>query len=58
MKIYMIIAYRLFNGFKCDFKVLEHSNDKERLKYLMTASKVAEYIKCGYIVKIFEEVNA
>ena len=50
---YILVSYRLENGFVRNLKVLEYSNFKERLEYLMSCDKYQALINQGYILDIF-----
>lgn len=55
-KEYMMIAYKLENGYKRDITILESKYSKEYLEYLLNFAKAQEYIAKGYIVKVFESI--
>ena len=53
---YLLVGYKVRNGFKIDFRVLGESNTKERLEYLMGCNyNHCEDLKAqGYIVEIYK----
>lgn len=56
-KNYILVSYKIVNGFTREFKLIEESNCKERLEYLMTCKKYQDLQDNGYILSIFEKVE-
>ena len=52
---YVLVSYKLVNGFIREFKLIEHSNCKERLEYLMTCKKCEELKENGYTLDIYKK---
>lgn len=50
---YILVGYKVVNGFIRDFKVIEYHDCKERLEYLMTCSQCKELKEKGYIIDIY-----
>lgn len=52
---YILVGYKLENGFIRDFKVIEYHDCKERLEYLMTCSKCEELKEKGFVIGIYKK---
>lgn len=52
---YILVAYRIVGGWHRNWTVLEHSNSKERLEYLVDSTRYDDYKKDGYIIAIYQE---
>lgn len=55
MNKYILVTYKIVNGFMRDFKVREYSNVKERLLYLAESKLFNDEVKNGYTIAIYEE---
>lgn len=55
MDRFMLVRYKIENGFLRDFKVLEYSNNKERLEYILQSMRYSELKEKGYIIKVWKE---
>lgn len=51
---YILVSYKLVNGFKREFKMLDESNQKSRLEYLMSCKKCEDLKEQGYILEIYK----
>ena len=50
---YILIAYKRRNGIVIESIILEHSNEKMRLEYLMECKKCEYYKNNGYELAIY-----
>jgi hypothetical protein len=55
--MYMIICYTVYNGVKHDGKVLEFSNSRERLEYLLDGDRYKQYKDRGCKLIIAKALN-
>ena len=49
----IIVAYKVENGFMRESKILEYSNNRERLEYLIDSARYDEYKNKGYKLVVY-----
>ena len=54
---YILVFYKLHNGFAHDKKILESSNSKNRLIYIAESTRYQEYKDKGYKYSVFKNVG-